>query len=143
MVSEGSNTICNSVLYLFILCMFGAKDFQENIWKCNKFVGLSLDTCVVNKVTEVAEAIEKLWSRDVGIILELFFEVPMSILLNNLLSSCLENFNELTSALHDLGGNFGNFGSLFKEFFNVFLVKLFLSFFLLECIKVCLFVLFG
>ena len=106
-------------------------------------MGLSLDTRVVNKVAEVAEAIEKFWSCDVGVILELFFEVPVSILLNNLLRSCLENLDELTSALHDLGGNFGNFGSLFKEFFNVFLVKLFLSFFLLECIKVCLFVLFG
>ena len=114
MVSKGSNTVCNSVLYLFILSMFSAKNFQENIWKRNKLVGLSLDTCVVNKVAEVAEAVEKFWSCDVGIILELFFEVPMSILLDNLLGSCLENLDKLASALHHLRGNFGNFCSLLK-----------------------------
>ena len=59
MVSKGSNTVCNSVLYLIILSMFSVKYFQENIGKSNKLVGLSLDTCVVNKVAEVAEAVEK------------------------------------------------------------------------------------
>ena len=59
MVSKGSNTVCNSVLYLIILSMFSVKNFQENIGKRNKLVGLSLDTRVVNKVAEVAEAVEK------------------------------------------------------------------------------------
>ena len=114
MVSKGSNTVCNSVLYLIILSMFSVKYFQENIGKSNKLVGLSLDTRVVNKVAEVAEAVEKFWGCDVGIILELFFEVPVSILLDNFLGSCLENLNKLASAFHNLRGNFRNFGSLLK-----------------------------
>ena len=94
--------------------MFGAKNFQENIGKSNKLVGLSLNTRVVNKVAEVTEAVEKFLGCDVGIIFELFFEVPMSILLDNLLGSCLENLEKLASALHYLRGNFRNFSCFLK-----------------------------
>lgn len=79
---------------------------------------------VLKVVAEEAEAVEELILGQLVVVLEHVGEETLSVVLDDILSLGLENFNELAGKLHNLGSNGGDLGEIVLDLFDIFLVHL-------------------